>query len=153
MNIDKMLEEGVCERGNYAFSNDEGSAVLFAQVDDKYWLQAAYSPMNYPSWEVSKFQGAKENLVNHIHENLGGWHVDKTQCDLNVSNDGYVISADDVVDDVANHVINTARDGGYDPTQTTGALYDAIVDSSNVLQYVMSKYMIDECAEIILENF
>jgi len=151
MNIDEMLDEGICERGNYAFHNEEGCAVLFARVDGRYWLQSAYSPMNYPSWEVSKFQGAEENLINHINENLGGWYIDKTQRDLNES-DGFVIGADDVVDDVANHVMNKARNGDYDPTQTTGALYDAIMDSATVLSYLMTQRMLAECAEIILES-
>lgn len=152
MDLDKMLEEGVCERGNYAFHNEEGSAVLFAQVDDRYWLQVAYTPMNYPAWEVSKFQGAEENLVNHINENLGGWTIDKTQCDLNES-DGVVIGGMDVVQDVIEHVLKMAEKFDFDPTGTYDGLGDAIMDSASVLSYKLSKDMFNECYNEITEYY
>lgn len=81
MDIDRMLEEGINERGNLSFRNEEGSAVLFAYVDDGVWLQAAFTPVNYPAWEVSTFSAVDEDLIEHIHENLDGWYVDKCNLD------------------------------------------------------------------------
>jgi hypothetical protein len=150
--IDRLLEEGICERGNYAFSNEEGSAVLFTQIGEDYWLQAAYTPMNYPSWDVSSFYLVEEDLVNHITYTLGGWHIDKTQCDLNDS-DGCIVPAEDVVDDVANHVMNMAAKygWGFDPT-TSLETHDVIKQSAEMLSYLMTERMISEVEDIILEK-
>jgi hypothetical protein len=147
-----MLEEGICERGNYAFSNEEGSAVLFTQIGEDYWLQAAYTPMNYPSWDVSTFSGPEEDLVNHITYTLGGWHIDKTQCDLNES-DGCVVPADDVVDDVANHVMQMAEKYGweFDPT-TSIETHDMIKQSAQALSYLVTERMVSEIHVVILEE-
>lgn len=150
-NIAQQLEEGICERGNYAFSNEEGSAVLFARIGDDRWIQAAYSPMNYPSWDVSTFNGTEEDLVNHITYTLGGWHIDKTQCDLN-ENDGIVVDAEDVVDDVASHVITMAEKYGweFDPT-TSIETHDAIKSSAEMLSLLVTERMISEIEDILLD--
>jgi hypothetical protein len=143
----------ITERGNNAFSNEEGSAVLFAEIGPKgKYLQTAYNPMNYPSWDVSTIFLYNDELINHIMYNLDGWHVDKCQLDINTS-DGYVVGAEYVVDEVANHVMNKAYDGDYDPTQTEGALYDAIIDSAAVLDYKLTQRMHQECYEIVMESF
>jgi len=150
--LDKMLEEGICERGNYAFHNQTGHAVLFARVDDKFWLQAAYSPGNYPAWDVSKFQGSEENLVNHINDNLGSWYIDKTQCDLN-ENDGVLVGAVEVVMDVVEHVMKMAEKYDFDPTQTPDGLCDVITDSASVLRYKLSRQMFNDCFNEITEYY
>lgn len=147
MNID------ITERGNNAFSSEEGNVVLFAEIGPKgKYLQIAHTPMNYPSWDVSTIFLYNDDLQNHIMYNLDGWHVDKCQLDINTSDD-CVVGAEGVVDDVANHVMNSARDGDYDPTQTEGALYDAVIDSAAALDYYLTQRMHQECYEIVMESF
>ena len=142
------------ERGNNAFSNSEGSAVIFIEqeIEGKY-LQIGYTPMNYPSWDVSTIYLYNEELADHIAYNLGGWHVDKCQFPINIDCENLVIAADDVVDDVANHVMSIAYEGEFDPTQTQGALEDAIDDSARVMEYILTEKMRKECYDIIMENF
>ena len=141
------------ERGNNAFRSEEGSAVIFAEVGPKgKYVQAAFTPMNYPSWDVSTIFLYNDELINHIMYNLDGWHVDKCQLDINTS-DGCVVGAEYVVDEVANHVMKKAYDGDYDPTQTEGALYDAIIDSAAALDYILTQRMHQECYETVMDSF
>jgi hypothetical protein len=145
-----MLEEGINERGNYAFSNFDGRSVLFAKIDNDHWLQAAYSPENYPSWDVSSFYSTEEGLVDHITYTLGGWWINKTQCDLNTS-DGCVVDAEDVVEDVAEHVMKTADKYGWN-YKHPDLLQVAIQNSANMLSYLVTKKMIQEIEDKLLEE-
>ena len=148
------MDLNITERGNNAFSNEEGSAVLFAEIgpDGKY-LQTAYNPMNYPSWDVNTIVLQKDELLNHIMYNLDGWHIDKCQFTKINSVDGYVVGAEVVIDEVANHVMKEALDGDYDPTQSSGALDDAIIDSADVLKYKLTHRMHFDCYTTVMENF
>jgi len=148
MNLD------ITERGNNAFSSEEGSVVLFAEIgqNGKY-LQIAHTPMNYPAWDVSTTVLRDDELINHIMYNLDGWHIDKCQFVEINSVDGYVVGAEGVVDEVAEHIMKMADAGDYDPTRTEGALYDAIIDSAMILEYVLTPRMQKECIEIIMETY
>lgn len=150
MNIDIMETE----RGNNAFRNEEGSAVLFVKLEgtNKY-LQTAFTPMNYPSWEVSTITIDSEDLTNHIARRLDGWYVDKCQLDINIDSCGCVVGFDAIVDNITDHVINSAHAGSYDPTLTERVLDKAIVDSATTLEYNLTKAMHEECYNFILEGF
>ena len=142
------------ERGNNAFRSEEGSAVIFAEVGPKgKYVQAAFTPMNYPAWDVSIVYLYGEELLDHIARNLSGWMVDKCQLPVNIDDSCCVIGFDEVVDDVATHVMTIAYEGEFNPTATEGALEDAILDSARVMEYYMTKAMQKECYDLVMENF
>lgn len=152
------------ERGNSAFSNEEGHAVIFIELDEPVhqpdpnstkfkFLQSAYSPMNYPVWDVSTIEITKEKLRDHIAYNLGGWHVDKNNLNVNATDDSYVLDATDIIEDVVDHAINQAHAGDYDPTATQGMVSSGIWDSAVALSYTLSDKLHAEAVEVFEDEF
>ncbi len=141
------------ERGNNAFSNSEGASVIFVGLTIKgHYLQSAYTPCNYPAFDVSTVYMYGEKLRDHIMYNLAGWYVHKCQLDVNIDDDGYVIDAENVIEEVAEHVVKMALKNDCDPTQTGDMLDDAIQDSANVLHYVVTLKMIEDCRPLVIED-
>jgi len=149
--LQEKLEAGIYERGNYAFRNENGSAVLFAKVDEDYWLQAAFTPMNYPAWNISMFYGTEEEMIGYIHENLGGWIIDKTQCDLN-EEDGRLLYAYDIVENIVKDVCHHIDCHNCKLATNDKAIDDAISTSAMKLRYLISRDMRQEIYEEIFEN-
>lgn len=89
----ELLEIGICERGNHAFSYPEsGKAVMFAKVSNSHYFQASYTPSNYPAWDCSLIAMTDDELEVHIQENLAGWRIDKCQFDgVKTDNSGNVL--------------------------------------------------------------
>lgn len=142
------------ERGNNAFRNTEtGSAVLFIHLESRKYLQASFTPMNYPSWEVSTIELEREDLENHIARVLADWHVDKCQLNINIDEWGDVVDYDLIVDCIVDHAINTAHAAGRNLTKTEAELDSAIVDSATACEYTITKDMHEECYRRILDEF
>lgn len=81
-NLAEILESGIYERGNHAFSYPEtGKAVIFANIGNGRVFQASYTPGNQPSWDCSVVQLTNQELKDHIQTRLSGWNVDKCQFD------------------------------------------------------------------------
>jgi hypothetical protein len=81
------------ERGNTAFADDGGKAVIFKKMPTEdesvsIYLQAAHTPGNYPSWEVGFLTISEAELVKHIQDNLSGWLVMKYNLDIEIEMDG-----------------------------------------------------------------
>jgi len=148
MDIHTELEIGITERGNNAFSNEEGNAVLFAMVGDNQWLQSMYCPQNYPVWNVTLITCTKEAMIDHIGEHLGGWRIDKCQFDIN-QDCGIVVSDEEVIEDVVTHVLNKLYDWDFDPLATVGALEAAVADSATELDYKLTSSLRIKCYSLI----
>lgn len=145
------MDLNITERGNNAFHSETGSAVLFTELEKGKYLQAAYTPMNYPAWNVNTAMFMEDELRNHIMYNLDGWYVDKCQLDINIV-DGMVLGADFIVEDIIEHVIKKAEDYDFNPAKTTGALFDAVTDSAAALEYTLTNRMHQECYEELFEQ-
>lgn len=92
------------ERGNNAFHNDNGCAILIAQLGDQEYLQASYTPTNYPTWHIETIIITETKLTNHIMYNLCGWKVDKCQLNINID-DNEVADIDYIKDKIMEYVI------------------------------------------------
>ncbi len=138
----------ISERGNHAFRNDEGSAVLFAELETKgKYLQTAFTPVNYPAWEVGEVFLYGEDLQDHISYNLSGWYVDKCQLDINVTIGGVVIGADDIAFEIADRIDQAATDNDCNPAETPGALEDAVDEAATALGYTLTKKLRQDCLQ------
>ncbi len=158
MNIDET------ERGNSAYSNEEGSAVIFIELDDAVcqpspdvsnfkFLQSAFTPQNYPMWDISTIELTKEKLRDHIAYKLGGWHSDKNTIGVNVTDDSYVIDAIDIVESVVDHAINQAHSNDYNPLRTQGMVSSGIRDSAAALNYELTDRLHTDCCELFENDF
>ncbi len=149
MNIEKLLEMGLTERGGNSFRNEDGSIVLFQHLEGDKYLEISHTPVNYPAWNISLIEMTEENLIYHIGEHLGEW-AGKSQLNINKV-DGLVYSNEQVIEDVTEHVFKLADSSGFDPTESFG-LPDAVTDSADILGLTLTEKLKQEIIQTILND-
>jgi len=141
------------ERGNNAFYNEEGAAVLFMEMDNiGHFLQSSFTPQNYPKWNVSTVRLTEDELIDHITYNLEGWYVDKCNLDnVSIVND-CVSGIFAIGEEISNHVDKMADKYAFNPNDTESELKLAITDSAKMLKYYLTEQMLNTCVKIYHEN-
>lgn len=144
------MEFYITEHGNFAFSNKNGDAVLFAKLDSKgKYIQAGFSPTGWARWNVSTIFLHKEDLLNLIMYEFGGWRVDRCPLEINMTDLDNVISADDVVTNIVNHMVKASQH----PGRSFEIIENAVVDSAAALKYVLTERIKEDCYNYFIENF
>lgn len=79
-NMNKVLMDGFSERGNNAFSSEDGFAnVIFKKVGVNHYLQIEFNGNNYPAYNCGIVEMTDNDLIHHIKDNLVGWICHKCQ--------------------------------------------------------------------------